>query len=176
MQTKLTDFRFKQTTLNDFVPEMPPPKNPVSVGVVRMITLYGEWIFGRRMCNLWCKRASNFKRQQNYLLRLWAWNLLCWQGLWVNDGALRRRVKLALYSRRSYQYNMAKKPTLSSLRTKEWTLSSKIRQKTEEYRRRKEALLAERDRLEELRESIADLRSEHRELRDEIKEIEGYWW
>lgn len=83
-------------------------------------------------------------------------------------------MKLALYSRRSYQYNMAKKPTLSSLRTREWTLSSKIRQKTEEYRRRKEALLAERDKLEELRESIADLRSEHRELRDEIKEIEGY--
>lgn len=83
-------------------------------------------------------------------------------------------MKLALYSQRSYHYNMAKKPTLSSLRTKEWTLSSKIRQKTEEYRRRKEALLAERDKLENLRESIADLRAEHRELRDEIKEIEGY--
>ena len=71
----------------------------------------------------------------------------------------------------NYHYNMAKANS-SSLRTREWTLSSKIRQKTEEYRRRKEALLAERDKLENLRESIADLRAEHRELRDEIKEIE----
>ncbi len=53
-------------------------------------------------------------------------------------------------------------------------MSSKIRTKTEEYRRRKAALLAERDKLEDLRESIADLRHEHRTLRDEIKEIEGY--
>jgi len=42
MQTKLSDLRFRQTTLNDFVPEMEPPKNPVSAGVIRMITLYGE--------------------------------------------------------------------------------------------------------------------------------------
>ena len=69
---------------------------------------------------------------------------------------------------------MAKKPTLSALRTKEWTLSSKIRTKTEEYRRRKAALLAERDKLEDLRESITDLRQEHITLRDKIKEIEGY--
>ena len=69
---------------------------------------------------------------------------------------------------------MAKKVSLSSLRTKEWTLSVKIRTKTNEYTRRKTALLAERDKLEDLREGIADLRAEHKQLREEIREIEGY--
>tara|TARA_B100000925_G_C21766043_1_gene369889 strand:+ start:51 stop:260 length:210 start_codon:yes stop_codon:yes gene_type:complete len=69
---------------------------------------------------------------------------------------------------------MARKVSLSSLRTKDWALSAKIKAKTDEYRRRKEALLKERDKLEDLRETIADLRTEHRNLRDEIKEAEGY--
>ena len=69
---------------------------------------------------------------------------------------------------------MAKKVSASSLRTKEWSLSTKIGNKTEEYRRRKAALLAERDKLEVLRETIADLKAEHKEIREEIKEIEGY--
>ena len=69
---------------------------------------------------------------------------------------------------------MAKKVSVTSLRTKEWTLSAKIRTKTEEYRRRKAALLTERDKLEGLREAIADLRADHQQLREEIKEIEGY--
>lgn len=69
---------------------------------------------------------------------------------------------------------MAKKVSASSLRTKEWTLSTKIGNKIEEYRRRKAALLAERDKLENLREAIADLKDEHKQLREEIREIEGY--
>ena len=69
---------------------------------------------------------------------------------------------------------MAKNVSASSLRTKEWALSSKIGTKIEEYRRRKAALLAERDKLEDLRETIADLKAEHKQLREEIKEIEGY--
>jgi hypothetical protein len=69
---------------------------------------------------------------------------------------------------------MAKKVTMSGLRTKEWSLSSKIGTKTEEYRRRKEALLSEKSKLEILREDIMVLRSEHQELRDEIKDLEGY--
>ena len=69
---------------------------------------------------------------------------------------------------------MAKKVSLSSLRTKEWTLSAKIQSKTEEYRRRKEMLLAERDKLEALRETINDLKEDHQNIREEIREIEGY--
>lgn len=69
---------------------------------------------------------------------------------------------------------MAKKVTMGDLRTKEWTLSSRIKTKTEEYRRRKEALLLEKSKLETLREDIMGLRSDHQELRDEIKDLEGY--
>lgn len=63
---------------------------------------------------------------------------------------------------------------MGDLRTKEWTLSSRIKTKTEEYRRRKEALLQEKSKLEILREDIMGLRSDHQELRDEIKDLEGY--
>lgn len=63
---------------------------------------------------------------------------------------------------------------MGDLRTKEWTLSSRIKTKTEEYRRRKEALLLEKSKLETLREDIMGLRSDHQELRDEIKDLEGY--
>lgn len=66
------------------------------------------------------------------------------------------------------------KATLSGLRSKEWTLSSKIRAKIDEYTRRKAALFAERDKLEELREQIEDMKAEHKEIREEIKEMEGY--
>jgi len=63
---------------------------------------------------------------------------------------------------------------MGDLRTKEWTLSSRIKTKTEEYRRRKEALLHEKSKLEILREDIMGLRADHQELRDEIKDLEGY--
>ena len=69
---------------------------------------------------------------------------------------------------------MAKKVSLSTLRSKEWTLSSKIRTKTDEYTRRKAALMAERDKLDALRETIQDMKDEHNEIREEIREIEGY--
>jgi predicted nucleic acid-binding Zn-ribbon protein len=69
---------------------------------------------------------------------------------------------------------MAKEPTIGDLRAKEWTLSSKIGTKTEEYRRRKEAILEEKRKLEALREDIMILREEHQELREEIKDLEGY--
>jgi hypothetical protein len=69
---------------------------------------------------------------------------------------------------------MAKEPTIGGLRAKEWTLSTKIKTKTEEYRRRKEALLAEKTKLEILRDDIMELRNDHQELREEIKDIEGY--
>jgi hypothetical protein len=69
---------------------------------------------------------------------------------------------------------MAKPPTIGDLRAKEWTLSSKIGSRTEEYRRRKEAILEEKRKLEALRDAIMALREEHQELREDIKDLEGY--
>ena len=69
---------------------------------------------------------------------------------------------------------MAKTPSISSLRSKEWTLSAKIKTLSESYTRRKRHLITEKERLEALRDEIMQLRLAHQELREEIKELEGY--
>tara|TARA_B100002019_G_scaffold241375_1_gene217339 strand:- start:1558 stop:1767 length:210 start_codon:yes stop_codon:yes gene_type:complete len=69
---------------------------------------------------------------------------------------------------------MAKTPSISSLRSKEWSLAAKIKTLSESYTRRKRHLFAEKERLEALRDEIMQLRVEHQELREEIKDIEGY--
>lgn len=68
---------------------------------------------------------------------------------------------------------MAKRYTLSELHGQEYSLSLRVRQKQDEYERRKAKLIEAKEELEDFRDEIIAMRAELREMRDIIRSMEG---
>ncbi len=69
---------------------------------------------------------------------------------------------------------MAKRYTLSELHGQEYSLSLRVRQKQDEYERRKAKLIEAKEELEDFRDEILAMKAELREMRSLIQSLEDH--